>query len=180
MNDLDPGSLQTFPHELKLTPKLGKHIISMLDDDEQPKVNRIRMTVKESALIMKTDSNSKNYNRPSYSKSKPSYSKSKQNWSDSIKWEVLPGEKCSACLKNNHNIYKTGCPTFSQFTACKAFYDTCPTDKLKEVINAYKKYQRELSIKLKDRRNNDRCAIPALQAADYDLEDKENFKELFF
>lgn len=100
------------------------------------------------------------------------------HWADEIKWEILPNEQCPACLKQNHNVYKTGCPSLAVFCACQDFYNKTPSEKLKPVLQSYQQYQRELSHKMKDKRNEHRRSIKTLSV--YDSEDKDNMKQIFF
>ena len=103
----------------------------------------------------------------------------KSTWAERLEWKLLPGEKCPACKLNNHHVYSTGCPTFAKYAACKEFYDTCPQDKVKAVVQSFNKYQRELARKLLERRNNDRRAIRTL-AVKYNPEDITEIKSHFF
>ena len=50
---------------------------------------------------------------------------------------------------------------------------------LRPVIQAYKKYRRDLNSKLKQRRNNDRKTIRTLAAA-YDEDDISNIKQTLY
>ena len=90
-----------------------------------------------------------------------------------LKWEIIPGARCEACGKCNHNVYKTGCPSLAVFSACKDFYDKTPKDKLKPIIKSYDDYQKELQKKLRLRRNNDRRV---LRAVAHDLDDEDMTK----
>ena len=101
------------------------------------------------------------------------YSKNTTEFAKEIKWEIIPGAKCEACNKSNHNVYKTGCPSLAVFCACKDFYDKTPKDKLKPVLKAFEEYQTELRKKLRQRRNNDRCV---LRAVAHEVDDKDMTK----
>jgi hypothetical protein len=101
-------------------------------------------------------------------------------WVDELKWEILPGEFCPACGKNNHNVYKTGCPALATFAYCKHFMDMTPRHKLEPVLKAYKQYQRDLGRKLRDCRNNDRRTLRALKAANWTNEDINEVKDTLF
>jgi hypothetical protein len=173
LTDLDSpnGGLNIFPVELKLTTDLSKYIISLLDKNEKANLIRTLKANNRSGTIRKMDKSTSDMKR------RGNYQQS--NWANELKWEVIPGAKCNACLKGNHNIYKTGCPTFAQFAVCKAFYEKCPTDKLQQVLKSYKTYQSELAHKLRQRRNQDRKTIRLLQD-DYDDEDIMKIKTVFF
>ena len=54
--------------------------------------------------------------------------KNNDEWADKIEWKIMPGETCPACLKNNHNVYKTGCPSLLVFAACSNFYHKTPKE----------------------------------------------------
>ena len=192
LDDLDSGALTIFPKELILTTRLAKHIITLLNENEQATLKTIhaRGIINKFGRDEKHQNKYSNNNRYNDKKGdKPKFNKydhkannndyKNSNWAERLEWKLLPGEKCPACKLNNHRVYSTGCPTFAKYAACKELYDTCPPDKVKAVVQSFNKYQRELARKLLERRNNDRRAIRTL-AVKYNPEDINEIKSHFF
>jgi hypothetical protein len=178
LDDLDSGAITIFPKDLLLTTRLAKYIISLLNEHEQATLK----TIHAKGTINKFGRDDKYRNRShkqQYTDKVKDNNYDKSKWAETIEWKLLPGEKCPACHMNNHKVYSTGCPTFAKYAACKAFYDTCPPDKIKAVIKSFNKYQRELARKLLERRNNDRRAIRTL-AVKYNPDDITEIKTHFF
>jgi hypothetical protein len=173
LDEMDTDPTKTFPHNLILNEKLGKYIVSLLPDNERSHINK----------IMVAPSINKTYDRNKKGKRTPTTmirdESDSTTWAENLVWEIIPGARCPACHKNNHNVYKTGCPDLARFAACKAFYDKTPADQLKPIVRAYKKYQYELGKKMKDRRNQDRRMVRTLKH-DYDTEDIEKIKTSLF
>ena len=174
MLNLNSNNPKPFPAHLTVDEDFALYIISLLPQDEQSSLyNAIAadmMTETSKAKVTKVDGPKEKYNKKN---------KNDSSWAKNIKWEILPGESCPACLKNNHNVYKTGCPTLATFAACSEFYKKTPKEKLEPVLQSYKKYQKELATKLRERRNNDKRAIRTL-AAEYDDEDIATIKTTFY
>jgi hypothetical protein len=82
-------------------------------------------------------------------------------------------------IMNNHKAYSTGCPTFTKYAVCKEFYDKCPPDKIKAVVQSYKKYQQDLGKQMLERCNNDHKTIHTLQL-EYNSEDMAHIKKVLF
>ena len=173
MLNLNSTNPKPFPAHLTVDEDFALYIISLLPHDDQSSIyNAITadmMTATSNAKINKVDGPRQKNNK----------NKTNSTWAKEIKWELLPGETCPACLKNNHNVYKTGCPTLATFAACSEFYKKTPKEKLEPVLQSYKQYQKELAKKLRDRRNSDKRAIRTL-AAEYDDEDVAKIKKTFF
>ena len=96
------------------------------------------------------------------------------------KWDIIPGARCPACNKNNHNVYKTGCPSLAVYTKCKQFHEKHTDEEIAPVIEAYNKYQKELNRKLKERRNNDCRMIRTLHQNNYPDNEINDLKEDLF
>ena len=79
----------------------------------------------------------------------------------------MRGARCPACNKNNHNVYKTGCPVLAVFAKCKQSHEKHTNEEIAPVIESYNKYQKELSQKLEERRNNDCRMIHTLYQNEY-------------
>jgi hypothetical protein len=173
LDELDTHEDIKFPSNLKLTSKLAKYIISLLKVEDQSRVNKIS-TMPQDIINVTKHSNIKDNKRH-----RKEYTNDTK-WADELKWEILPGEFCTACGKNNHNVYKTGCPALATFAYCQTFMDKTPAKQLEPVLKAYKKYQRDLGRKLRDRRNNDRRTLRALKAANWTNEDITEVKDTLF
>ncbi len=163
-----------FPSHLLVDENLGLYIIGLLPKDVQTAIYASFSSYiqQDDAKVNKVKSSDKQ--RPY----KPRQDRD-DKWVDEIKWEILPGEQCPACLKSNHNVYKTGCPTFATFAVCNEFNKTVPPDRLKQVTGAYRKYQRELNKQKRERRNNDKRTLRHLQA-EYHGEDIAQLKKTMF
>jgi hypothetical protein len=188
LDDLDSGALTSFPKDLILTTRLAKHIISLLNEHEQATLKKlnargiIHKFGREERYQNRYDRNKfndKNSSSNKYNYKVKDRETDMSKWADKLEWKLLPGEKCPACNMINHKVYSTGCPTFAKYAACKAFYDKCPPDKIKAVIQSFNKYQRELARKQLERRNNDRRAIRTL-ALKYNPDDITEIKSHFF
>ena len=59
---------------------------------------------------------------------------------NTLEWKIIPGASCPACKKNNHNVYKTGCPALGLFANCKEFYDSQPKNLIDKAQNSFNKY----------------------------------------
>lgn len=165
LDELDADFDKPFPTNLILNEKLAKYIVSLLPEGDKANINKIILCPE----INKTE------HRPQYPPKKANENK----WADNLNWEILPGARCPACHKSNHNVYKTGCPELARFAVCKEFYDKTPDAQLQPVIREYKKYQATLSKKMKERRNSDRRTLRTLKSA-YDDDDLVKIKSSLF
>ncbi len=170
-----------FPQHLHVDENLGLYIVGLLPTNTQTAIyddiaRQLQRSTLDSAHINKVnrdDSQKKRYQPREDRKSDD------DEWVKQLKWEIMPNETCAACYKSNHNIYKTGCPTFATFAVCNEFYKTVPKDKLDKVIEAYKKYQRQLSKQKRERRNQDRRFIRTLEG-DFESADVAQVKKTMF
>ena len=83
---------------------------------------------------------------------------------NTFNWVVLPGHTCPACKKNNHNVYKTGCPALATFANCQAFFNSKPRHLIEKVQHSFNKYQKALGKKMLERRNKDRHLLRTVAA----------------
>ena len=89
---------------------------------------------------------------------------------------MIPGAKCQACGKSNHNVYSTGCPSLAIYANCKAFHDATPKAQLEPIKAAFEAYQAQIRKKMKERRNADRRVLRAV-ASELDEEDMNTLQE---
>jgi hypothetical protein len=165
LDELDADLDKPFPSNLILNEKLAKYIVSLLPEGDKANINKVMLCPE----IHKID-------RPSQY---PPAKKPDNNWTTPLKWEIIPGARCPACHKRDHNVYKTGCPELARFAVCKEFYDKTPDAQLQPVIREYKKYQASIAKKMKERRNNDRRTLRTLKS-EYDDDDMSKIKESLF
>ena len=185
--NLDGINPKIFPEKLTVNEELPLYIISLLPMDQQQRIydeaaqKLLDNNNDTTATINVTKSNYRN--RPNknakFDKNNNKRNNGNAKWADSIEWKLIPGATCDACQQANHNVYETGCPQLARFAICKEFYDKTEPEKLQPVIKAYKKYRKELNIKLKQRRNNDRKTIRTLTAK-YDNDDMANIKQTLY
>ena len=172
LNSRDPKPI---PEYLHVNSKLGLYIVDQLPLDTQSMIyNEIAtqlMHETSSSTPVVNKVNSQRYPKPN--------KKSDTSWAKILKWEIMENKTCPACLRNNHNVYKTGCPTLATFAACKEFYKTAPKDKLEVTKDEFQKFQKEQSKKKRQRWNEDKRAIRTL-AEIYDDDDIAQVKKTFF
>jgi hypothetical protein len=178
--NLNSTNPKPFPPHLLLNEDLSIYIVDQLPPDQRNIIyEQITSAASTStAKRLQADDSEGIIHKSTYN-DKKKYKPKQQQWAKELKWEILPGEICEACNKNNHNVYKTGCPTLATFCACHAFYNKTPKEKLEPVMASYKQYQRDLQKKMKQRRNTDRAAIKTL-TMEYDNEDIDKMKDTFF
>ena len=190
--NLNSDNPKPFPQKLHVDEKLGPYIMSILSPTTRDKIyDTITIDISDDdsdtdnntpmiRALKKGDRNKGTFN-PKQRGQNNSYGQRKDTkWAKNIKWEIQPGEQCPACGKCNHNVYKTGCPSLSQFAVCKEFYDKTPKELLDSVIDSYKQYQKELKEKLRQQRNNDRKAIRTLTERYQNDDDIAEIKKTFF
>jgi hypothetical protein len=181
---IDKLNPKPIPEQLHLTSRLAIYMVKQLPqstdlstlENVNPTVNKIARGNK------KTVKNPYSQSRKSYSWDKrEKENKADTEWAKNLEWTVLPGATCPACGKNNHNIYKTGCPTMATFCTCKEFYDNTPKHKLEPVKKQYQKYLTELKSKMAKRRNDDRATLKRIQDRnEYNDDDMAILKKTYF
>ena len=111
MLNLTSNNPKPFPVHLTVDEDFALYIISLLPQNEQSSIyNAIAadmMTETSKAKVTKVYGPRDNYYK--------NRTKNDSTWAKNIKWEILPGETCPACLRNNHNVYGTVCPTLATF-----------------------------------------------------------------
>ncbi len=197
--NLNSRSPKEIPSHLLVDNQLGLYILGLLPSTTRASIyddiaRQVQLdTAATSAQVRRLYDNSSLDSSPQINKTQTdrkrtssSYYKKREannnsdSWVDELKWEVLPNETCPACFKSNHNVYKTGCPTFATFAVCNEFYKTCDKSNLEKVKRAYKQYQKELSIKKRKRRNEDRRTIKTLANDDSLAANLPSIKKTFF
>jgi hypothetical protein len=179
----DPNDPQDIPIHLKVTNDLGMYITDLIPDDKTedltnniPKIHAVNTRSRTRELSKRRDyDNNQRYRADKGNNHKPNDTRVKSK----LEWKIMPGAICPACKKNNHNVYKTGCPSLGLFAQCQEFYDKTPKPLLDEVKTAYEQYQRELGKKLKERRNKDRHTLRTV-AATYGDDDMGALKDAMF
>ena len=187
---LDRLNPKPMPEEFKLTPGLSVYIVDLLTPAEQQvdltndisdssgaKINRAVTERKKYNLRSGRNNNNRNdrgsdSDRNPYtthSRQRPNYDNDRNNKPKVIEkdlvWELLPDEKCDACGGINHNVYKTGCPTFARFANCKSFYDKYKdAEEFKPITKAYAKYQRTRQKDLRNARNTKRKTLRKMES----------------
>ena len=172
-NPLQP---KAFPPQLKLTPVLGLYIVKLLDTSQRVAIEQQNSS---SGTI-------KAVRNPYQQRAKKEKEKKKVDFDLPLEWTVIPGARCTACGKSNHNVYSTGCPSLAIYANCKKFYDSMPKEKIQPIQDAFEKYQKEIRKKMKTRRNADRRVLRAV-APEMDEDDMkllqnklmEDYKEDF-
>lgn len=87
-----------------------------------------------------------------------------------LEWTIIPGAKCTACSKSNHNVYSTGCPALAVYANCKEFHDSMPKEKIKPIQEAFEKYQKDIRTKMRNRHNADQRVLQTV-ASEMDEDD---------
>lgn len=186
--NLDGLHPKPFPDNLTVNEELPLYIISLLSSEQQEEIyNDAAAKLIEgegtssgaTINVAKTTFKNNYRNNKKQSFTKNNNNQAKDKWAEKIEWKIIPGATCEACNKANHNVYETGCPQLATFAICKDFHDKTDPEKLRPVIQAYKKYRKDLNSKLKQRRNNDRKTIRTLAAA-YDEDDISNIKQTLY
>jgi hypothetical protein len=179
----DPFDPQPIPKHLRVTNELGMYITDLIPDDKKEDLTNNVAKL----FAVQTRSNRKKervprdkYNyRQSQRQSSSEEGDTKDINTNDLEWKIIPGAKCPACKKNNHNVYKTGCPALGLFAHCQHFYDTQPKKLIDKVKTAFDKYQRELGKKMMERRNKDRSTLRTV-AATYGEEDLGALRDAMF
>ena len=178
----NPERILPLPSYLNIDSELAIRIIDMLDSNE--KIQDLTNT-NPTARINRME-NAKYLSRtPPYS-SNDRHNKFKNNqrndrWADQLKWEVIKGAVCPGCKRNNHNVYKTGCPAFAQFAICQEFYDKCPPKELQKVKTSFTEYQKSRRNQMNERKRTDRATIRKFEAkGKHDQDDMAEVKLTFF
>lgn len=167
----DPFDPQPIPLHLQVTYELGMYISDLIPDDKKEDLTNAVPKL----FAVSTRPNKKNDKSPKerYNNRNTRYRQTsgEQEQSndqdvnvDDLQWRIIPGATCPACKKNNHNVYKTGCPALGLFAHCQEFYDSQPKKLIEKVKGAYNKYQRELGKKMLERRNKDRRTLRTVAA----------------
>jgi hypothetical protein len=175
----DPLHPLPFPPQLTLTSDLGIYITDLIPDDKKEDLTNTLPQIHAMTRHQYKKRDSNHTPRPTNPYNKTSFKEKTDVWADKLEWKVMPGMLCPACNKKDHNVYRTGCPALSIYSACKEFHDKTPKDKLDLVQRSYRQYQRDLAKKLKDRRNNDRRTL-RLISSNYNDDDVGELKNLFF
>ena len=168
----DPSDPQPIPPHLQVTNNLGMYITDLIPDDKKEDLTNTNIP---KVFAVNTRSNTHNFApRKSPRSTKDKY-KHRQNPGeiqsrdrdidvDNLERKIIPGATCPACGKNNHNVYKTGCPALGLFANCQDFYKSQPKNLIDKVQHAFNKYQSELGKKMLERRNKDRRILRTVAA----------------
>ena len=178
----DPENPSPFPNNLKLRPELAITITKLIPKDQRSGLSNEIIRINKLHKLMDETLYSENGTIHATTRDQPRKQRyfKKNQWVDKIEWKIVKGERCPACNGLNHNIYSTGCPEMARFCACKKFYDTADKDKLEEVLQAYKKYQRERATLQTARQSKDKAMLKILAADGYDQEDMARLKVTYF
>ncbi len=177
----DPHDPQAIPSHLKVTSDLGIYITDLIPDNKTEDLTNNVPKLHAMNTRSKYRNQPKNDKEatPRYRNSQQSSGENEANSSGQLEWKILPGAICPACKKNNHNVYRTGCPSLGLFAQCKEFYDSQPKHVIDKVKNSFQSYQRELGKKMKLRRNKDRHTLRTV-AATYGNEEMGALKDVLF
>ena len=168
----DPSDPQPILPHLQVTNDLGMYITDLIPDDKKEDLTNKNIP---KLFAVNTRSNSRNMGsrkqqRPTKDKYRYRQNPGEQQPQDkdinvnNLEWKIIPGATCPACCKNNHNVYKTGCPSLGLFANCHDFYKSQPKHLIEKVQNAFNKYQVELGKKMMERRNKDRRILRTVAA----------------
>ena len=168
----DPSDPQPIPPHLQVTNDLGMYITDLIPDDKKED-----LTNKNIPKLFAVNTRSNSHNMGSRKQQRPNKDKYKYRQNpgeqqpqdkdinvNNLEWKIIPGATCPACGKNNHNVYKTGCPSLGLFANCHDFYKSQPKHLIEKVQNAFNKYQVELGKKMMERRNKDRRILRTVAA----------------
>jgi hypothetical protein len=104
-----------------------------------------------------------------------SVTKANNKWASALQWKYLPGQTCTACGQNNHEIYETGCPAMSIFCNCKEFFDKHTEEELEPVLKQFALFKSGQMKQQKKKRNEYRKQIRKLSA----VGDTPQIKKIF-
>ena len=166
----DPTDPLPIPPHLHVTNDLGLYITDLIPDAKKEDLSNNVPHL----FAMQTRSGNK-YSTSRKQKSPQGKFRFRQNPGETtskdtkintedLEWRIIPGATCPACGKNNHNVYKTGCPSLGLFANCQEFYKSQPKHIIDKVQQAFNKYQHELGQKMMDRRNKDRSILRTVAA----------------
>jgi hypothetical protein len=126
----DSLDLQPLPLHLQVTNDLGMYITDLIPDDKKEDLTNSNVPKLFAVNTRSTNRNvgPRKKQRPVKEKYKyrqnPGEHQSHDNHInvDDLEWKVILGATCPACGKNNHNVYKTSCPSLGLFANCHNFY----------------------------------------------------------
>lgn len=200
----DPSNPQPITSYLTLDNELALRILELIDDEDREQdftnsdpisratINRTNYKERSNKYQSGTNNDSssnesqRRYNRNKYDSqtSKNYKTQTKTNdekWAETLKWEIIEGAECAGCRRNNHDVYRTGCPAFAQFALCQDFYKTVPKDQLDKVKNAFLQHQKSRKKAMNSKKREYRSTIKTLQAdPDYDDNVVAKLRKTFF
>jgi hypothetical protein len=193
----NPSCPKPIPAFLAIDNELAIRILELIDEEDRDqdfenKEPTSRATIKKANYgdyqrNKYNNSNKDNYKKDKYDNRKGSgYSKNNKpdqnsKWEETLKWEIIEGAECAGCRRNNHDVYKTGCPAFAQFALCQEFYKTVPSDQLEKVKQAFLKHQKSRRNAMTNKKKEYKSTIRTLQAdPEYDDYEIAKLKKTFF
>lgn len=190
--DLD-GTMKNnlpFPDDLLVSPKLGKHILSLLhkherdliiNEDSGGTVNKAATTHQQLYRQANTNNTPQSFNTYRNNNRRRSASGNNKDWTSNIKFEIQPmGTTCVACGNTNHEIYKTGCTIMPLFCYCNTFIQQQPQNRMKPVLEKYSQHLKDQKYHRSQEKSKYRKRINALEESS-EFNDKQNatIKKIF-
>jgi hypothetical protein len=168
----DPTAPQKLPPQLRVTNELGMYITDLIPDEQKedlsnrvPKIMAVSTRSQGYKKRLKSPKDKYRFRQQPAGENEKDTTKHQDHVDmDTFKWEILPGQTCPACKKNNHNVYKTGCPALATFANCQAFFDSKPRSLIEKVQRSFNQYQKALGKKMMERRNKDRRLLRTVAA----------------
>jgi hypothetical protein len=193
----NPSCPQPIPAYLTIDNELAIRIMDLIDDDDRDQdfnnleptsraqINKANYNGYNRDRNYRNDSTQDNRRSSQYNKQKDdrkaTHKSKDETWADTLKWEIIEGAECAGCRRNNHDVYRTGCPAFAQFALCQEFYKTVPSEQLSKVKNAFLQHQKSRRLAMSKKKKEYRSTIKALQAdPDYEEDVIEKIRKTFF
>ena len=185
----NPSCPRPLPAFLEIDNELAIRIMELIDEEDRDQDFDNKEPTSR-AVIKKTNyggNYKEKYNRDSKldQRKNTGYNTNRNNkndkWEDTLKWEIIDGAECAGCRRNNHDVYRTGCPAFAQFALCQEFYKTVPSEQLEKVKQAFLKHQKSRRLAMSNKKKDYKSTIRTLQAdPDYDEHEIAKLRKTFF